>query len=40
MLVYFGCNTISQEDTTINKIEMCIGKKVDSINPYKTYIIF
>jgi hypothetical protein len=40
MLVFIGNNTISPTDTTMNKIELCIGKKVNSINPYKTYIIF
>ena len=40
MLVHFGNNTIGLEDTTMNKIEFCIGKANNTINPYKTEIIF
>jgi hypothetical protein len=40
MLLYFGTNNIDITDTTLNKIEIRLGKVVNMINPYKTFLIF
>jgi hypothetical protein len=40
MIIYFGNNTLSTEDTTMNLIEKRIGRETGSIQTYKTYIIF
>ena len=40
MLLYFGANTLDVTDTTLNKIELKIGRAINSINSFKSYIIF